>query len=161
MPDDPGPPLPAPVAEALAAVEAADHGLLALGMPGCSACMLLPASLREVRRSRPGLVVAIGEFAGPGDWAERERLLWPRGIHVSRSSVPAMALLDHGVVVASRAGGGPAAAIDQWLALHLGPATHPVGPGPTPAETAALAALAPHRARARGAAALRAAEPGH
>jgi hypothetical protein len=145
-----GPPLrPLPVAEALAIVSRARHGLLALGMPDCSACMLLPASLAELRRARPDLTVAIGEFAGPGDWAERERLLWPRGIHVSRSSVPALALLAGGDVIASRAGAGPAEAIDRWLETELGPAAQPVRGGPTPGELAALDAIAGHMARQR------------
>ncbi len=157
---DPLAPSPLPVAAALAVVERAPHGLLALGMPLCSACMLLPASLAEVRRARPGLVVAIGEFAGPADWAERERLLWPRGIHVSRSSVPAMALLADGEVVASRPGGGPAEAIDRWLTGHLGPAARPPGPGLTPREEEALDALGAHLGRQRAAKRMRAGEPG-
>jgi len=142
MAADPPPLRPLPVAEALAIAAGAPHGLLALGMPGCSACMLLPASLAEVQRSRPGLTVAIGEFATVADWAERERLLWPRGIHVSRSSVPALALLADGVVIASRPGGGPAERIDGWLEPLIGPAAHPLGSGPTPGELAALDALA-------------------
>jgi len=138
-----GPPLtPMPVPEALAIVSRARRGLLALGMPGCSACMLLPASLAEIRLARPGMAVAIGEFATPADWRERERLLWPRGIHVSRSSVPALALLADGAVVATRSGGGPAEVIDRWLAAALGPAAHPLPGGPTPAEIAALDAIA-------------------
>jgi hypothetical protein len=134
-------PRPVPVPDALAAVADAPHGLLALGMPGCAACMLLPASLAEIRRVRPDLAVAIGEFATAADWALRERLLWPRGIHVSRSSVPALALLADGEVVASRPGGGPAGVIDRWLAPHLGPAREALPDGPTPDELAALDAL--------------------
>jgi hypothetical protein len=131
------------VPEALELVSRAPLGLLALGIPGCGACMLLPASLAEIRRARPGLTVAIGEFASPEDWRERERLLWPRGIHVSRSSVPALALLAGGVVVASRPGAGPAAAIDRWLEGELGPAARPPRRGAaTPGELAALDALA-------------------
>lgn len=135
---------PQPVPEALDAVVGARHGLLALGIPGCSACMLLPASLEEVRRARPGLAIAIGEFASPADWRDRERLLWPRGIHVSRSSVPVLVLLADGAVVASRPGGGPAGTIDRWLAQHLGPAEHPLPEGPSAGELAALDALAGH-----------------
>jgi hypothetical protein len=133
---------PLPVAEALAIVIRAPAGLLALGMPRCGACELLPASLAEIRRARPGLTVAIGEFATPQDWGERERLLWPRGIHVSRSSVPALALLRDGAVVASRPGGGPAEAIDRWLEPLLGPAERPLPGGRTPGELAALDAIA-------------------
>ncbi len=131
-----------PVPDALAVVVDAPLGLLALGMPGCAACMLLPASLAEIRRVRPGLRVAIGEFAGVADWALREDLLWPRGIHVSRSSVPALALLRDGAVVATRPGGGPAWVIDRWLGEHLGPGDAPLPEVPTPAELEALDALA-------------------
>ncbi len=147
--DDRTPIRPVTVPEALEAVARAPRGLLALGMPGCAACLLLPASLDEVRRARPGLTVAIGEFASIEDWAWREELLWPRGIHVSRSSVPALALLVGGEVVASRPGGGPAEVIDRWLEGVLGPAEHPPGPGPTPAELAALDGLSGLIARHR------------
>lgn len=139
-----------PIPEALGVVLAAPNGLLALGMPGCAACMLLPASLVEVARVRPGLTIAIGEFATLEDWALREKLLWPRGIHVSRSSVPALALLAHGEVVASRPGGGPAFVIDRWLEDTLGPPSRPFGDAPTAGELAALDAqaglIAQHRA---------------
>ena len=135
------PPVPMPVPDALAVVAEAELGLLALGMPGCAACMLLPASLAEVARARPGLVIAIGEFATIDDWRWREELLWPRGIRVSRSSVPALALLAGGEVIATRPGGGPAMVIDRWLDASLGPAAHPLGDEPTPAELAALDAV--------------------
>ena len=138
-----------PVPRALAIASDAPRGLLALGMPGCAACLLLPASLAEVGRARPDLTIAIGEFATLEDWAERERLLWPRGIHVSRSSVPAMALLIDGEVVATRPGGGPASVIDAWLAGRLGPAAFPLGDGLTPGETAALEDLSGLIARHR------------
>lgn len=137
------PPQPQPVEAALAAVSAAPLGLLGLTMPLCGACVLLPASLAEVRRARPGLAVAVGEFATVADWGRREDLLWPRGIHVSRSSVPALALLRDGEVVASRAGGGPAEAIERWLEPILGPPENPLPPdGPTDRELAALDAIA-------------------
>ena len=151
---------PMRVKEALALIESAPRGLLALGMPRCSACMLLPASLAELGPVRPDLVVAIGEFATPEDWAEREPLLWPRGIHVSPSSVPTLALFVGGVVVASRPGGGPAAAIDRWLHPHLGPAARPLPDGPTPGELSALDEIGAHVARQRGAKLMRAGEPG-
>lgn len=144
------PPGPMPVPDALALVADAERGLLGLGMPGCAACMLLPTSLAEVARARPDLVVAMGEFASIDDWRWREELLWPRGIRVSRSSVPALALLVGGEVVATRPGGGPAMVIDRWLEPSLGPARHPLGDEPTPAELAALDAvtgvIARHRA---------------
>jgi hypothetical protein len=135
------PPRPMPVAEALAIVSEAPVGLLGLGMPLCAACMLLPSSLAEIGPARPDLAIAIGEFANVADWGQRERLLWPRGIHVSRSSVPVLVLLANGAVIASRVGGGPAEAIDRWLEAELGPAAHPLGPGPTSGERAALADL--------------------
>lgn len=141
---------PRPVPEALAAVVDVPSGLLALGMPGCAACRLLPASLAEIARVRPGLTIAIGEFRSVEDWAVREELLWPRGIRVSRSSVPAMALLVEGAVVASRPGGGPAYVIDRWLETVLGPSGHAFDGSPTPRELAALDAqaevIAGHRA---------------
>jgi hypothetical protein len=141
---------PRPVPEALELVTRAPRGLLALGIPRCSACMLLPTSLAEIQRARPGLTIAIGEFARPEDWAQREHLLWPRGINVSRSSVPALALLIDGVVVASRPGGGPAEAIDRWLQPVLGPSARPLPTdGATPGELAALDALAGHIAHQR------------
>lgn len=119
-------------------------------MPGCAACRLLPVSLQEIRAVRPDLTVAIGEFATVEDWAVREQLLWPRGIRVSRSSVPALALLADGEVVASRPGGGPAFVIDRWLETVLGASSHPLDDHPTVAELAALDAqggvIARHRA---------------
>jgi len=149
-----------PPEEALALVAAAPRAVLGLTMPMCSACMLLPASLAEVGRARPDVTVAIAELASPADWEARERLLWPRGIHVSRASVPAMALLVDGEVVARRQGGGPAGAIDAWLAAHLGPAARPLGPDPTPAELAALDAIGDHLAGQRAAKSMRIPEPG-
>lgn len=137
---------PLSVPEALDAVVAARHGLLALGIPRCGACELLPTSLGEVARARPELVVAFGRFASPADWRAREELLWPRGVHVSRSSVPSLTLLEDGEAVASRPGGGPAAGIDAWLEERLGPAEHPIGDEPTAAERAALEAGADLRA---------------
>jgi hypothetical protein len=144
-----GQPTPTDVRTALQAVVRAERGLLGLTMPLCGACLLLPASFAEVARVRPGLTVAIGEFAGPGDWALREELLWPRGIHVSRASVPAMALLVGGEVIASRPGGGPAHVIDAWLEPHLGPAAESLGREPTPAEVEALEAAGSRIARQR------------
>jgi hypothetical protein len=149
-------PRPVTVAEALEVVSRAPRGLLALGMPGCSACMLLPASLAEIARVRPGLTVAIGEFATLDDWRERERLLWPRGIHVSRSSMPSMALLIDGEVVASRPGGGPATVIDRWLDGVLGAAATPLPAEPTPGELAALESIGATLAHQRGVKRLRA-----
>lgn len=141
---------PLTVPEALALVVDAPRGLLALGMPGCAACRLLPASLAEIGGARPDLTIAIGEFRSVQDWAVREQLLWPRGIRVSRSSVPAMALLADGEVIASRPGGGPAFVIDRWLQVPLGPSSVVFDESPTIGELAALEAqaevIAGHRA---------------
>ena len=133
--------VPTSVPDALSAVVDAPRALLALGMPGCAACMLLPASLDELARARPDLAIAMGEFTSPADWRRREDLLWPRGVHVSRSSMPTLTLLADGVAVASRPGGGPAVEIDAWLATHLGPAPEPLDAEPTTAERAALDGL--------------------
>ena len=138
---------PVGVPEALDIVAGAERGLLALGIPRCGACEVLPASLGEIARVRPGLVVAFGRFASPADWRAREELLWPRGVHVSRSSVPSLALFERGEAVASRHGGGPAAVIDAWLEEHLGPAAVALEEGPTEAEWDALGAGAELRAR--------------
>lgn len=140
---------PMTVPEALALVVEASSGLLALGVPGRAACRLLPASLAEVQRVRPDLTIAIGEFRGVEDWGAREELLWPRGIRVSRSSVPAMALLVDGEVIASRPGGGPAFVIERWLGPLLGLSPHRFGDHPTAGEVAALDAQAQVIARHR------------
>jgi hypothetical protein len=137
---------PVSVPEALQIVAGAERGLLALGIPRCGACELLPTSLGEIARARRDLVVAFGRFASPDDWRAREELLWPRGVHVSRSTMPSLALLENGEAVAARHGGGPAAVIDAWLETHLGPAAIALGAGATPAEWDALGAGADLRA---------------
>ena len=114
-----------PLREALARADAAPLALLALGIPLCPSCELLEASLTAVADARPGLTVEIAALASPEEWADRAELLWPRGIHVSRASVPVLVLLRDGEVVASRQGGGPAPVIDAWLTDHLGPALRP------------------------------------
>jgi thioredoxin-like negative regulator of GroEL len=136
-----------PLGELIARLDRAPVALIALGIPRCPACEVLPASLAAVAAARPGLVVGHAVLATPGDWALRDELLWPRGVTVSRSSVPALALLRHGRAVARRAGGGPASAIDAWLAGELGPAERPIPAGPTEAERAAIACTAPRRAQ--------------
>lgn len=115
-----------PLWDALARADAADLAVLALGIPLCPSCELLEASLAAVAGARPGLAVEIAALATPAEWADREELLWPRGIHVSRASIPVLVLLREGEVVATRQGGGPAREIDGWLAAHLGPAAHPI-----------------------------------
>ena len=136
-----------PLAELVARLDRAPLALIALGIPRCPACQVLPVTLAAVAAARPGLAVGHAVLAGPGDWALRDELLWPRGIRVSRSSVPALALLRDGRAVARRAGGGPAAAIDAWLEAELGPAELPLPEAPSEAERAAVACTAPRRAQ--------------
>jgi hypothetical protein len=107
----------------------------------------LPTSLQEIRRVRPRLTVEIALLRTPADWADREELLWPRSIHVSRASVPVLVLLRRGEVVATRAGGGPADAIDAWLTEALGPPDVPIAPGVSELEVARLAQLGGLRTR--------------
>jgi len=136
-----------PLADAVARLDAAPVGLLALGMPRCSACQLLPATLEAVAAARPGLEIALVMLATPADWRLRERLLWPRGVRVSPSSVPVVALLREGRAVASRAGSGPAHVLDAWIAQTLGPPERALAAGLTEAERAALERTGPRRAQ--------------
>jgi hypothetical protein len=136
-----------PLEEGLAAADAAGTALLALGLPSCPACELLDATLAAIGVTRPGLWVGIAALATPEDWAARERLLWPRGIHVSRASVPVLVVLRNGDVLATRQGGGPASAIDAWLTEVLGPPEVPPGPGITGDEAIRLDSLANLRVR--------------
>jgi hypothetical protein len=138
---------PEPLATLIARMDPHEHALVVLGIPRCPACMLMPTSLAAVAAARPGLPVGMALLATPEDWASREGLLWPRGIRVSRSSVPALVLLAHGQAVATRMGGAPAHVIDAWLAGHLGPAERPLPAVETPEERAALGALAERRAQ--------------
>lgn len=136
---------PEPLAPLLARLDRAEWALLGLGMPRCPACDLLPATFSAIATARPGLAVGIAILAGPEDWEQRETLLWPRGIRVSRASVPALVVLRCGQTAATRQGSAPAHALDVWLADLIGPADTPIPPGPTPAEQAALAKSAPRR----------------
>lgn len=137
---------PEPLPDLLARVARGD-ALVGLGIPRCPACMLLPASLAAVASARPGLAVGLFLFERPEDWELREELLWPRGIRVSRSSVPVLALLRDGRAVATRMGGAPAHLIDGWLEPHLGPAAHPLPAETTEAERATLDRMAARRAQ--------------
>ncbi len=128
---------PEPLASAISRVDIAGWALLAVGRPACPACELLEASLGVVAAARPDLVVASTELASPEDWSARETVLWPRGIRVSRASMPTLVLLRDGVAVDHRHAGGPAAAVDTWLATHLGPGTTPLT-GVFPLEQEAL-----------------------
>jgi hypothetical protein len=136
-----------PLADALARLDAAPAGLLALGIPRCPACQLLPATLEAIADARPGLAIALVVLATPADWGLRETMLWPRGVRVSRSSVPVLALLRGGRAVASRAGSAPAHLLDAWVAETLGQAGRQLPPGLTAAEQAALAGTGPRRAQ--------------
>lgn len=147
---------PTPLRDAVDTAFAAPTALLALGIPLCPSCELLKVTLAEIARSRPGLTVALASMDSPEEWAARETLLWPRGISVSRASVPAMVLVQDGVVVASRHGGGPASVLDEWIAATLGPAERPIGAGVSATEAEALAEVAASRARLLAAKAARA-----
>jgi hypothetical protein len=140
-------PEPEPLAEVVARLKEAPVGLLALGIPRCPACRLLPASLGELARARPDLPIGLALLERPADWAARESLLWPRGIRVSRGSVPVLALLRDGHAVALRHGSAPASELDAWVARSLGPAARRPPDGPSAAERAALEAMAARRAQ--------------
>lgn len=117
---------PESLTSAIRRVEIADRALLAVGRPACPACELLEVSLGVIAAARPDLVVVSIELATPEDWSARETLLWPRGIRVSRASMPTLVLLRDGAAVDHRHAGGPAAEIDAWLATYLGPGTTPL-----------------------------------
>lgn len=138
---------PEPLPELLGRLCEASEALLALAIPRCPACELLPATLAAVARSRPRLAVGIAILASPADWAARERLLWPRGIRVSRASVPALTILRDGRAVARRDGSAPARDLDRWLEEFLGPADVPIVEQPTAEERAALARTGARRAQ--------------
>jgi hypothetical protein len=133
--------------DCLAAADAAGTALVALGIPLCPSCELLDATLEAVGRSRSGLWVGIAALVTREDWAAREWLLWPRGIHVSRACVPTFAVLRDGEVLATRQGGGPAAAIDGWLTQVIGPPDKSVDHEITGREAARLGSLAALRVR--------------
>jgi hypothetical protein len=133
--------------EALAAADAADTALIAFGVPSCPSCELLDATLGAIQRVRRGLWVGIAALTTREDWAARELLLWPRGIHVSRVCVPVLAVLRGGEVLATRQGGGPAAVIDPWLTEVLGPPDVPLTAGISGDEATRLDTVADLRVR--------------
>lgn len=135
-----------PLEQAVLDAFGAPVALLALGIPLCPSCELLKVTLAEIAASRPDLVVRLATMESQDDWDARERLLWPRDIHVSRASIPVMVLVRDGSVVESRHGGGPAAQLDAWLSEHLGAAPSPLAGGFTEDEVAALSGLAATRA---------------
>lgn len=138
-------PTPEPLAAVLARLDRSEWALLGIGMPRCPACDLLPASFGALAHARPELETGIAILASEHDWAERETLLWPRGINVSRASVPALVVLNRGRTAATRQGSAPAHVLDVWLNDIIGPAKVPVPPGPTADEQNVLAAGAPRR----------------
>lgn len=147
VPTDVRPLEPLPLLDAVRRVDGAQTALLALGIPRCGACEVLPASLGVIAAARPDLTVAYGLLSSAEEWAARADLLWPRGIRVARASVPAMALLVDGSAVARRYAGGPARAIDDWLEAFLGPADAPPGAEPADLELEALESTTLRRAR--------------
>ena len=112
-----------PLAEALDRIETAGRGLLGIGIPRCPASALLAASLEAVAAEAEGATVAMSVLDGPGDWAARERLLWPRGIRIGRGSVPVVARYREGEWD-TRPGAAPADVLSGWLA------DREVAPGP-------------------------------
>jgi hypothetical protein len=136
---------PEPLAPLLQRLDGEEWALLGLGMPRCPACDLLPATFAAIAEARPDVAVGIAILATEEDWAQREGLLWPRGISVSRASVPALVVLKRGQTEATRQGSAPAHALDVWLTELIGPAARPIAPGPTAGEQAVLAASAPRR----------------
>lgn len=123
--------------------------LLSLGIPRCPASRALEASLEAISESRPRLPIARVVLATPDDWALRETVLWPRGIRVSRSSVPVLSLLRDGRLAVSRHGSAPAHVLDEWLSGEIGPATTPPKEVLTRSESAVLEETALRRAQHR------------
>ncbi len=138
-----------PLEENVAAAVDQPRALLALGIPRCPACMLLPASLDAIARARPDLWIGLSLFVSADDWARREDLLWPRGIHVSRSAVPVLALLADGRHISSRPGGAPAHVLDEWLTTQLGGPSRPLVEEPTADEARAMWSVAARHAQHR------------
>ncbi len=139
--------IPTTVEDALSRVVDAPVGILALGIPRCPATILLAPSLEVIAAARPGLPITLGILATATDWASRDELLWPRGIHISRSIVPVVALLRDGHAVATRRGGAPAYVIDEWLTSLIGSGQTPLAGALSDDESAQLALLARRRAQ--------------
>ena len=135
--------LPARMAE----VEAAERAVVVIGRPVCPACQVTGASLEAIGEARPDVLLVFVEMWGPEDWAIRTDELWPRGISVSPSAVPAVVLMERGSVVATRHGAIPAHGLDEWITGSFGPATQPVPEGITTAEQAVLDRTAARRAQ--------------
>lgn len=135
--------LPARMAE----IEAVERAVVVIGRPVCPACQVTGASLEAIGEARPDVLLVFVEMWGPEDWAIRKDELWPRGISVSPSAVPAVVLMEKGVVVDTRHGAVPAHGLDDWISQSFGPSTHPVPEGLTDAEQAVLDRTAARRAQ--------------
>ncbi len=131
----------------MAEVDAAPRAILAIGRTVCPACQMLDASLGVIGGARPDLAVFIVGMDTEEDWAIRETVLWPRDIRVSPAAVPAMVLLEHGHVVASRQGSAPAHELDAWVTERFGPPTTEVPIGIANAEQVVLDRTAARRAQ--------------
>lgn len=136
---------PEPLAELIGRMDGEPVGLIALGIPRCPACRMLPASLADLSRARPELPMGLALLESAVDWAARETLLWPRGIRVTRSCVPLLAVVRGGDAVAQRHGGAPAVVLDAWLEGVIGPAAQPLTGGPSDDENRLLDAMAARR----------------
>lgn len=126
------------LADHIAAIDAAPRALMSMGRPVCPACQVLDAGMQAIANARPDLPIYVVHLETDDDWAAREAVLWPRDIRVSRSTTPAMVLLEHGHVVARRQGAAPAHLVDRWIGEHFGPAATPVAEGVTDAEQRVL-----------------------
>ena len=135
------------LADCIDDIDAAPRALVAIGRAVCPACQMLDASLAVVADARPDLAMYVVNMDDHDDWAVREPLLWPREIRVSRAATPAMVLLEHGRVVATRQGAAPAHELDAWVADAFGPAATPVPSGIADAERAVLDRTAERRAQ--------------
>lgn len=102
------------LADAVRRIENAGQGLLGIGIPRCPASALLQASLGAIADDDPRRVVAMSTLRTTDDWAERETCLWPRGIRVSRASVPVVARYADGRWL-TRQGAAPATVLSAWL----------------------------------------------
>jgi hypothetical protein len=128
-------------------IAVSDTAVLVIGRPVCPACQVTGASLEAIGAARPDVLLVFVEMWGPEDWAIRKDALWPRGIRVSPSAVPLVALLKAGTVVATRHGAIPAHGLDAWIAESFGPAANPVPEGITDAEQEVLDRTAGRRAQ--------------
>jgi thioredoxin-like negative regulator of GroEL len=138
-------PIERDLAAAIEAVDRAPAAALGLGIPRCPASAALGASLETIASARPGATVVMATLGSDRDWALREDELWPRGIRVSRSSVPVLVALADGRAIATRPGAAPAHVLDEWLSRYLGPPDRPVIDRPSERERDVLERTAARR----------------